>query len=163
MRFPSGAKAIEYMRPRWPSTLARRRPVAESQSRSVPSWPQEASVLPSGANATDVTVFSWRSRRVPMRMTARAGSGSPSTSTGSCRAARIRRLRALSTVQLSYTRGIGILSDWLSENSRRALRTARGLFHVADDDLRLRLRDDVVFADLGGDQVGLALLERLRG
>src|SRR5258708_15534478 len=102
MCFPSGENAIEYMRPRWPSTVARRRPVAESQSRSVPSWPQEACVFPSGANASDVTVSSWRSRRVPIRMTEPRGRGSPSRSTGSCARPRASRATRVTTLYLSY-------------------------------------------------------------
>jgi hypothetical protein len=82
MRLPSGENATEYMRPRWPSTARQALPVAASQRRSVPSWPHDTSVLPSGANAIDVTVFSWRRRRVPIRIRAPFGSGSPSTSTG---------------------------------------------------------------------------------
>jgi hypothetical protein len=42
--------------PQWPRSVARSRPVATSQSRTVRSTPPEASVLPPGATAS---IFTW--------------------------------------------------------------------------------------------------------
>src|SRR5882672_260180 len=134
------------MRPRWPSTEAMRRPVAASQSRSVPSWPHEASVVPSGEKAMDVTVSSWRSRSVPTRMTAPCGRGSPSRSTGGSWTARSAARPRMKITSLYYAPG-GTGGS--------------GLLDVADDDFRRAVRHDVVLADLGGNEEAFALPEGL--
>src|SRR6516162_2803264 len=84
---PSGEKAICCtIRPSLSPERSRRRfsrPVSTFQTRNMPSrMPEEASVLPSGANARHSTSPPWVRRASPMRATAPGGSLSCSKSAG---------------------------------------------------------------------------------